>query len=269
MPFLRDEEIAKLIAADPSVAPDFKVEAGADWHERIQAGSLDLDIGEIYIPGTKPGKLGAYNKPRTTVALAQGQTAIVKTRQSVNIPANYGAIAFPPARLSLKGMLTTNPGHLDPGYSGYIHLTLINMGKLPITLNAGDRIVRVLFYAMSGDAKNPFKMQQGASAITEELLESLSHDFLDISTRAKEAARDEVWRSQLFQSYGVPVLAAMLGAAASFGTAYLFEREKDEDRVAAIESRIDRLEGRIGGLGASVNLDQVEGRLDKIEKKLK
>jgi len=62
---------------------------------------------------------------------------------------DLAGIAFPPASLSLKGLLTTNPGHIDPGYNGPLHLTVINMGRAPIALKAGERIMRVLFLVLT------------------------------------------------------------------------------------------------------------------------
>jgi hypothetical protein len=57
------------------------------------------------------------------------------------------------------------------------------------------------------------------------------------------------------------VLPVIASVAASFLGVYLYSRQN--------EAAIARLEGRMAGLGANVNLDSVEHRLDAIEKKLK
>ncbi len=274
MPFLSDNDLKELINREPSLVPACKGKdceeadgsPGKTRDERIKAASLDLTIGDIYIPGKASGRPGAHDKPRTQFSLQQGETAIVRTAESVALPSDIGGIAFPPASLSLTGLLTTNPGHLDPGYEGPLHLTLINMGREAISLKKGGRIVRVLFYRMSGDAAEPY-VASGASPITEELLEGLSHDFLDIKQRAASAASAAVTRSQLFQSYGVPLLAAVLAAAGTYFSSVIVNNEAD-DRIDAVASRLDRLEGRLGSLGADVNLDSVESRLELVEEKL-
>jgi dUTPase len=61
------------------------------------------------------------------------------------MPSDLVGLGFPPASLSIQGVLMTNPGQIDPGYRGPLHLTVINMSKDPLYLSHGQRIIRVIF----------------------------------------------------------------------------------------------------------------------------
>jgi hypothetical protein len=132
--------------------------------------------------------------------------------------AHRAEIAFPPAHVSLKGLMMTNPGHIDPGYEGPLHCTVINMGHESYSLNRGDRIMRVLVFELDNKnqvAPNLVGVPAGPNPqITTELLTRLSIDFLDVEKRAesiaKKALHDATYRATLI-SAGIPVALAIAG----------------------------------------------------------
>lgn len=67
------------------------------------------------------------------------------------MPAKLAGIGFPPTSVSAKGVLMTNPGHVDPGFIGHLQFTLINMGKDRFTLAQADRIVTLLLFELDGN----------------------------------------------------------------------------------------------------------------------
>lgn len=260
MGILNDSQIAALIAQEPSLAPDCRDKTAGVRDSRIKAGSLDLTIGDIFIPGSGAGELGAHDKPRKEISLKQGATAIVRTKERVRIPNDHGGIAFPPARLSLTGLLTTNPGLLDPGYEGTLHLTLINMGKEPISLKAGDRIVRILFYKMEIESTKPYRTDPNASHVDEELLMGLSYDFANLQERARDVAKEEVKKAEIFSRWYAPVIGSVLAVIVTVATALITNSQVDP-----LESRVDKIEGRFGQIGGDLNLDSLEKRLQALE----
>lgn len=265
MAFWSDQRIHDEIQKSPSLAPGCRSEVVGDVHGKIKAGSLDLTIGDIFIPGVSDGGLGSHKYPRKSISLGQGQTAIIRTTESLQLAANAGGIAFPPASLSLTGLLTTNPGHIDPGYKGKLHLTVINMGREAISLKTGMRIVRVLFYSMNEAARHPY-ISSPYSPITADLLESLSHDFMNVENRAKSVAQGAVLKSTICAALGAPLLAAALSA----GVTYIVSKVSDDgtqEKLTAVETRMSNLETRLGTLGANVNLDSIDKRLKSLEKK--
>jgi deoxycytidine triphosphate deaminase len=88
-------------------------------NEQIKPASLNLTIGEIFVPGAAKAELGGVDNPITNhFPLEQGATVVIRTAEIVRLIDNRSAIAFPPSHVSLKGLLMTNPGHVDPGYVG-------------------------------------------------------------------------------------------------------------------------------------------------------
>lgn len=186
----------------------------------VQPASIDLSIGQIYIPDVEPEKLGGVEKPLTeTFSLKAGHTAVVTTREKLHVPPTHGAIGFPPTTISNNAILMTNPGHVDPGYEGYLTFTVINMGREPFPLTPGDRIVTMLFFRLEPgrpDRDYAERLEDAGvtpgPAVTEERMSRLAPDMLDIEERVRqktESAEAETRRL----SIKVPlVLAIVVGA---------------------------------------------------------
>jgi len=100
------------------------------YDNSFQQCSLDLHVGSIYIPESDNGGPGSMTHPKTDdCVLSTGETVLISTREKITLPNNIGAICFSKSSMALKGVLITNMGHVDPGYSGHLHFTAINMGK--------------------------------------------------------------------------------------------------------------------------------------------
>jgi hypothetical protein len=59
---------------------------------RIQAASLDLTVGAIFIPGTDSDKPGGANAPRSDYALNTGETAVIRTQETLNLGADLAGM---------------------------------------------------------------------------------------------------------------------------------------------------------------------------------
>jgi deoxycytidine triphosphate deaminase len=57
----------------------------------------------------------------------------------------------------------TNPGHVDPGYSGLMRFTVINMGRENFDLLRGFTIVTLLFFEMSSPAKRDYGVRNAGA----------------------------------------------------------------------------------------------------------
>src|ERR1700722_13808446 len=195
MSLLVDNQIRDRIADTSSLATDVVLKDFAGSDSKIQAASLDLTVGEIFIPGTDPNKPGGVNSPKQDHALRTGQTAVIVTKEELHLGDDLAGVGLPPASLSLKGLLMTNPGHIDPGYCGRLHLTVINMSRISFPLKRGDRIIRVVFIALAGTPSAAYNNRHpGASGpiITAQLLDDLSADFVDVERRSKKIAKRAV-----------------------------------------------------------------------------
>lgn len=207
----------------------------------VRSTSLDLTIGEIFIPGSQPETLGGSKNPKREHNLDQGHTAVIRTHERLRMGPSRAAIAFPPSHASLKGLLMTNPGHVDPGYEGPLHCTVINMGHESYPLHAGDRIMRVLFFEL--DSSNQVAPSAGGlpsgpvpNQVTTELLARLSFDFVDVEKRAKsiakEAISDATWRATWISAL-VPIAVAIV---TFLGTIYFSPLQTIKDDIVKLRS---------------------------------
>jgi dCTP deaminase len=190
----------------------------------IQGSSLDLHIGQIYLPGTKKDEEGGAENPKSGHLLQTGETAVVTTRETLHFPSNIAGIGFPPSRVSFRGLLMTNPGHVDPGYKGVMRFTVINMAKEAYHLASGDRIVRLLLFRMDKDAHADWQKRnpQGSSRPTQTDINHLSKDFVNVERRAKKIAKEEGVKAGL-------IITAVLGLVGLLLQAHLFYRQDVED----------------------------------------
>src|SRR5438094_9876722 len=149
MKLLTDNDLAKEVTKKLPIIDNVPPAPGGDWlasNSAVQPSSIDLHVGQIFLPETKEGDPGHENTPLDSYVLEAGHTAVVITRESFSLPNDIAGIGFPPDSVSSQGILMTNPGHIDPGYKGTLRFTLINMGRKRFSLRAGDSIVTVLLF---------------------------------------------------------------------------------------------------------------------------
>jgi dUTP pyrophosphatase len=78
--------------------------------------------------------------------LEPGVPRTVPTGLTVEIPPGYEAQVRPRSGLALKHAITmpNAPGTIDPGYRGELRVILLNLGREPYTVRAGDRIAQMI-----------------------------------------------------------------------------------------------------------------------------
>jgi len=197
--FLTDAELLALLSQGRLVT-GLDLDTGPAQFNRasqVQPCSVDLRIGEIFIPGTPDAKPGSLGTPTESEILLPGGTAVVKTLEECNLPPDIGAIGFPPNTVSAEGILMTNPGHVDPGFKGQMAFTVINMSEVKFHLLKKNKIVTLLFFRLRQRVTRDLgeRLDEGSSEAVGDsvgkLLGVLSSDFLGISARVKAAAETE------------------------------------------------------------------------------
>jgi len=172
----------------------------------------------------------------------------------------------------------TNPGHVDPGFWGPLKFTVMNIGKEDITLRKGDPIVTLLFFRLSADVKagysERFNLTKAMTGPTQDKVNSLSFDFLDIDARADKAAVKAVATAEYrlkFWGTIVPLWGAVatIISALAFGFFGLWQPvnqfKADLEQIKKVldlkeaKSRLDKFE----------DMDKLQKRMDQIEMKLK
>jgi deoxycytidine triphosphate deaminase len=266
----------------------------------IQPSSLDLHIGDIYVPPLKPVDLSQssskYPKAETGYRLPPGHSVVVQTREEITLDGTISAFGFPPASLARSGLLMTNPGHVDPGYSGKLSFTLINMGRTESSLTFGAPIVTLLVFKLEKPSQVPYnKRSARCNSLGSPLgtvLNDLSPDFANFVERTQRLAKDEVERQRLsleLRKIYIPViftLATTLGAyfigkstnIFSLATEQYVEEKIGEettpinkrlsDAEVTTAGRLEVLEATITRLIASSDALDLDERFDAIERAL-
>lgn len=243
--FLADSELLQKLRGENPIVTGLPLEEGANdgLESPVQPCSLDLRIGEVFDPGAPLGKPGSTGNPSNAMELRPGETAVITTQEECHLPSDLAAIGFPPNSVSSRGILMTNPGHVDPGYDGKMTFTVINMGEEKYMLVAGEKIVTLLFFTLDPPAsKNLRERSEGLpeTSKVESLLSVLSADFLNISGRVREAAATEEQKTRRL-SLIVPVLVSLV---AIFGSSLLLRGEisdlKAQTSVFAESSKLER-----------------------------
>jgi dUTP pyrophosphatase len=80
------------------------------------------------------------------VLLEPGVPALVPTGLAIEMPAGYEAQIRPRSGLAVKHAVTlpNSPATIDPGYRGEIRVILLNLGRDPYLVRAGDRIAQMV-----------------------------------------------------------------------------------------------------------------------------
>ena len=78
--------------------------------------------------------------------LEPGIPARVPTGLTIELPPGFEAQIRPRSGLALKHAITlpNSPATIDPGYRGEIRVILLNLGREPYRIHAGDRIAQMV-----------------------------------------------------------------------------------------------------------------------------
>ena len=78
--------------------------------------------------------------------LAPGVPKLVPTGLTVEVPPGYEAQVRPRSGLALRHaiIMPNAPGTIDPGYRGEVRVILLNLGREPYAIRAGDRIAQMI-----------------------------------------------------------------------------------------------------------------------------
>jgi dUTP pyrophosphatase len=78
--------------------------------------------------------------------LEPGVPQLVPTGLAIELPPGYEAQVRPRSGLALHHAIAmpNSPGTVDPGYRGELRVILLNLGREPYTIHAGDRIAQMV-----------------------------------------------------------------------------------------------------------------------------
>jgi len=244
MNLLSDRElVSKITQVSPIITglPEERL----DWYDKdspVQASSVDLHIGKIFVPEKKDSSFFSREKefkPKTRHVLMAGHTTVVCTKEEINFPDNIAGIGFPLSRNSSQGILMTNPGHIDPGYQGPLRFTLINMSREEFPLRAGDKIVTLILFELNRESKKGWadRNKEKSNEPDEEQVNRLAPDFADIENRAIKIAKREIKEVQL-RALWMPVVGALLAGVLALISTYLTIFKQPLKELETVKSEI-------------------------------
>lgn len=93
-----------------------------------------------------PGDAGMDLYSSEEAEIAPGESRLVKTGISIELPEGTEAQVRPRSGLALKSRVTVlnTPGTIDEGYRGEVGVILINHGKAPFKVTEGMRIAQMV-----------------------------------------------------------------------------------------------------------------------------
>jgi dUTP pyrophosphatase len=112
--------------------------------------TLNINVAKLHPEARLPnyahrrpfGDLAADVSALEPTELAPGEIQAVRTGLAFEFPPEFGALVEDRSGLALKGICTL-AGVIDPGYRGELKVVLINLGKDPFWIDAGDRIAQL------------------------------------------------------------------------------------------------------------------------------
>ncbi|HCP6276733.1 dCTP deaminase [Pseudomonas aeruginosa] len=244
---LNDTDIrAAQLAGDISFGESFS-------YRQIQSSSVDLSAGRIYLPGS----VNEANKAQKFSDLAVGQCTleageaiVIELAEEVRIGNGFGGILMPPNSLAKNGIIMTNPGHIDPGYSGKLTVCLINMGKLAFSIEQNLTVATLLLFKLSSTSGG-YKGEPGVGVgLTQ--LSKLSTDFANISERSYSYIKKAIW-GHLATALGiislaVAVLALLVPSLVTVLTGALeakYSESQNGESIKRLESQIKALQSKL------------------------
>lgn len=272
MSVLNREELIENISSNKIIdstiiSEDLKKEYYKD--SSIQPCSVDLHIGEIYIPDTPDTNRGGLLNPiKNKSRLKPGGSFLVRTLETINMPCNMGGICFAPATISLQGLLIVNIGHIDPGFCGKLHFTVVNLSKDDIDIYINQVISTLLIFELSknteafGNEKTVPVMNYKVPEVVNNSLPHLSRTFMDSENTIKKAVNRASLTTPIITAVLTTVVAALIAFAIS-----AFSNSGYDAKIATIEYQLDNLKLEIVEIQNTEDNNYLN-RLDTIEKEI-
>jgi dCTP deaminase len=264
---LNDEQLKIALRRDPPLVSNFPEpwrgldSNNAQWDSAgspVQAASIDLHVGEIFVPETAHGMVGSVGHGATALSLPSGHSVVVQSMEELALPRDIAAIALPPSRVSSRGIFVSNFGHVDPGYRGRMRFTIINMGKNDFSVRRGDDVMTILFFKCEAAGADWRSRNPQDRIVSQQEVDYLARDFADFDARVDRQVKAAIGQSGVRYLVMTWFLPAIIGAALSgflyVVSVHLFFRDRVEN-LTVLSNKVD---------GANSLLQDRMNRLEKL-----
>lgn len=113
----------------------------------LDGADQSLGLPTYTTSGAAGMDLRANFSDRAPITLTPGETALIPTGLSLEIPPGFEAQVRPRSGLALRHGITipNSPGTIDSDYRGPVGVILANGGMTPFEVAHGDRIAQIVF----------------------------------------------------------------------------------------------------------------------------
>lgn len=115
----------------------------------FQSSSYDLRIGSIFKDGQILSDEFQPVNFTNNIDIKPSEIVLIMTLEKVTIPKDCAGTVFAINKQSSTGLLILNPGHIDPGYSGYLSICAINLSKEIKTISIGESIFTLIIQRLT------------------------------------------------------------------------------------------------------------------------
>jgi deoxycytidine triphosphate deaminase len=203
-----------------------------DAHLGLGPAKMDVHLGSEYLlyseaPGRPLGSVTHPLKEGQIVSLRPGGGLVARSREYLKVPRDLCGIVSSKVGFVTVGLSPVS-ATLDPGFEGYLIVSLWNLGGLVVNLGYGDPLASLTLFKTD----RPVASGSRTRAHSGDLRTIMASDVLaDYLSRGKPT----------LSSFSIDALLTELGEAGAWsGSAFqqlAHELKKVQDRLASIEDR--------------------------------
>tara|TARA_R110002033_G_scaffold153429_1_gene189931 strand:- start:4995 stop:5849 length:855 start_codon:yes stop_codon:yes gene_type:complete len=251
MAILNIKSLKKLAKEDNLLGHDY-------LEQNFEPASYDLRIGTIY----KDGKIISAEHPKSPhyfTKIKPSEIVTFHTLEKVKIPHNCCGTVFALNSYSSSGLLILNPGHIDPGFEGYISVCAINLSEQEFDVDLGKEIFTLIVEELDEIVPKKYRYQNPKYLNRKEFEEKqykdrfqkLSNSFFDLILsydKSNKLLKDlkvyEKVKVQLKKVFSILVTAASIlgGIFLLFPDSSIFNNEsKNREVIEKYKDSINNL----------------------------
>ncbi len=167
--------------------------------ENIQPASIDLNLGNIqykynlkkYVLGELIDETKNFEKSEfQDLYLENGDTAFVGINEKIQIPDYTLGLVMPRSSITRLGIHIV-PVYMNPGYTGYMPLTIINHTGITITLKPMRRVAQLILFPLSSSPAKVYNVRSDAKYRDENVKPSQLHTDRELNRMVDEIFETE------------------------------------------------------------------------------
>lgn len=151
--------------------------------ECLQPSSVDLRLGSTcfrynidqYVLGDTINDDDVTIEPFNELSLENGSVAYIGIFEKITIPDHTIGIVMPRSSITRLGIHII-PSFMNPGYSGFMPLTIANHAGIPVILKPGCRVAQLILFTLDSFPCRIYRNGQDAKYFDENVSPSKLHE---------------------------------------------------------------------------------------------